>query len=56
MLAIAKWLRSFLLGEEAPTFFEYALLVVVIAMVVVLAAVAVGTTFSQFFEDAAKAN
>ena len=42
--------------EDAPTFFEYGLLVIVIALVVVVAAATVGTSMSQIFQNAASAN
>ncbi|MGI9516734.1 MAG: hypothetical protein ACR2NP_06810 [Pirellulaceae bacterium] len=45
-------LQTFLRQEDAPTFLEYGLLVIVIALVVVSAAVFFGTSVAQFFTDA----
>lgn len=46
---------EFICDEESPTFVEYGLLVIVIALVVVAAATFFGTGVAQFFQDAADA-
>ena len=56
MHALRTWIKSFLNQEDSPTFLEYGLLIIVIAMVVVIAAVTVGSTVTQWFQDAAAAN
>lgn len=43
----------FLRQESAPTFLEYALLIIVIAMVVVVSAVSFGTAIAGWFSNAA---
>ena len=41
---------AFVRDEESPTFFEYGLLVIVIALVVVVGAALLGSTVSQMFQ------
>ena len=52
-MSLFRWVRSFLREEEAPTMFEYALLVAFIALVVVAAATLLGTSISTLFQDTA---
>ena len=52
-MRVIKWLRAFLDEEDAPTMFEYALLVAFIALVVVAAATLLGTSISTLFQDTA---
>ena len=56
MKTIQHFFYRFLRDDEAPTFFEYGLLVVVIALVVVGAASAFGVSVAQFFNMAAASN
>ncbi len=53
MRCACKRLNDFIRKEEAPTFLEYGLLVIVIALVVVSAAVFFGGSVAQFFQNAA---
>jgi Flp pilus assembly pilin Flp len=46
-------IASFIRSEESPTFFEYGLLVIVIALVVVVGATVFGSAIEQMFQGAA---
>ena len=52
-MRIFRSLRLFLSQEEAPTMFEYALLVFFIALVVVAGASVLGVSISGVFETTA---
>ena len=41
---------SFISGEDGPTFLEYGLLIIVIALVVVIGATVFGSAVMQMFE------
>jgi Flp pilus assembly pilin Flp len=46
-------LAKFIRDEQAPTFLEYGLLIIVIALVVVTAAAYLGSSVTQMFQDVA---
>jgi Flp pilus assembly pilin Flp len=48
-------LKNFLSQEDAPTFMEYGLLIIVIALVVVAGATIFGTAVNQLFQDGSTA-
>ncbi len=48
-------LRRFLLDESSPTFLEYGLLMLVIALAVIASAVLFGTAVTDMFQQAANA-
>ena len=56
MKKFKQGLVAFVYDEEAPTMFEYGLMVLVIALAVVTLAAVLGVSVSQFFQDAASAN
>ncbi len=56
MRYLTNLLLDLVRGQEAPTFLEYGLLVIVIALVVVTAAAFFGSSVAQMFQDVAAAN
>ena len=55
LLRLKKMTRNFLQEESAPTFLEYALLIMVIALVVIGSATAFGLVVAELFERGANA-
>lgn len=49
MDTLKSWLKAFLKNEDAPTFLEYALLIVLIAFVVIGGVTVFGTAVNELF-------